>query len=409
MFSSENKQPKPIAEPGLYGQPHQVPTTGLYGTPRTQQQIQRDYGQMTDADAATGNAERATLRRDNLISQIPGPSQSMLAARAQMPIPATGPIAATPGPISALAQQTQQPGGQAAVRRADAAATPYQDPLAGMKVSDTSVSGIKRIDGGSSPLFTNIDPAQAVSEMKGGTFNTMPAAAFMALSPSASNEMSQMLQAAAARGDEEALRNYYQRNGGTWRGQTAQQSRDEALYKQAQELLAGNSRSGKARGAQLIQTLAAAQMERDKTAATSQNAQAEREAAADATAPAREGQQLQNQHTRMMQDLQQRALAGDRQAAVLLQQLSGKPDQRTSLISDLAKAYVSAATQAAGMGAKPQPFDQILSQIMPVFEQGNANPTAPSLTTDQRAIAIRDNPQMTRAQKLAALRELGYK
>lgn len=407
MFSSENKQPKPIAEPGLYGQPHQVPTTGLYGTPRTQQQIQRDYGQMTDADAATGNAERATLRRDNLISQIPGPSQSMLAARAQMPIPATGPIAAMAAGLQR--SLTHQPGAQAAVRRADAAATPYQDPLAGMKVSDTSVSGIKRIDGGSSPLFTNIDPAQAVSEMKGGTFNTMPAAAFTSKSPAMSREVSQALQAAAARGDFAAIQQHYQKNGGTWQGQTAAQAQEADLFRRANELLAGKSKSGRAQGAQLIQTLAAAQMERDKTAATSQNAQAEREAAADATAPAREGQQLQNQHTRMMQDLQQRALAGDRQAAVLLQQLSGKPDQRTSLISDLAKAYVSAATQAAGMGAKPQPFDQILSQIMPVFEQGNANPTAPSLTTDQRAIAIRDNPQMTRAQKLAALRELGYK
>jgi len=350
--------------------PRPVPTTGLYGTPRTQQQIQRDYGQMTDADAANNNAERANIRRENLISQIPLPAQPTSPAASRL---AKGPAAA-PGPISALAQQTQQPGGQAAVRRADAAATPYQDPLAGMKVSDTSVSGIKRVDGGSSPLFTNIDPAQAVSEMKGGTFNTMPAAAFTALSPSASNEMSQALQAAAARGDEEALRNYYQRNGGTWRGQTAAQAQEADLFRRANELLAGKSKSGRAQGALLIQTLAAAQMERDKTAATSKNAQAERDAAAAATAPAQEGQRIQNESARMMQDLTQKAIAGDAKALAQLQSLSGKGNPQADMLAKVAEAYVKGAAQ--GMGTGPD-FATLWQQIQPFMQQvtGGAQPT----------------------------------
>ena len=103
---------------------------------------------------------------------------------------------------------------------------PMQGPALGMRVSPTSAPEIKRIDnapGLNSPLFTNLPTGQAVSEMQGGTVNTMPAAAFQSAGPAASREVSAALQAAAARGDWDAVRGFYQRDGGTWQGRTAEQ------------------------------------------------------------------------------------------------------------------------------------------------------------------------------------------
>jgi len=107
---------------------------------------------------------------------------------------------------------------------------PNQGPATGMSVRPTSAQGISRIDnatGLKSPLFTNLPPGQAVSEMQGGTVNTVPAAAMMAAGPATSRATSAALQAAAARGDWDAVRGFYQQNGGTWQGRTAQQDADE--------------------------------------------------------------------------------------------------------------------------------------------------------------------------------------
>jgi hypothetical protein len=95
-----------------------------------------------------------------------------------------------------------------------------------MSVRPTSAEGINRIDnapGLKSPLFTNLPTGQAVSEMQGGTVNTLPAAGFSAGGPAASRGVSAALQAAAARGDWDAVRGFYQRNGGTWQGRTSEQ------------------------------------------------------------------------------------------------------------------------------------------------------------------------------------------
>lgn len=107
---------------------------------------------------------------------------------------------------------------------------PNQGPATGMSVRPTSAQGISRIDnapGLKSPLFTNLPAGQAVSEMQGGTVNTVPAAAMMAAGPATSRATSAALQAAAARGDWDAVRGFYQQNGGTWQGRTAQQDADE--------------------------------------------------------------------------------------------------------------------------------------------------------------------------------------
>ena len=149
--------------------------------------------------------------------------------------------AAAPQPVAAPPAATQPsaapgtPAGDpqaapAAARPAPAAAAPTQQPMQGpalgMRVSPTSAPEIKRIDGApglNSPLFTNLPTGQAVSEMQGGTVNTLPAAGFSAGGPAASRGVSAALQAAAARGDWDAVRGFYQRNGGTWQGRTSEQ------------------------------------------------------------------------------------------------------------------------------------------------------------------------------------------
>ena len=122
---------------------------------------------------------------------------------------------------------------------------PMQGPALGMRVSPTSAPEIKRIDnapGLNSPLFTNLPTGQAVSEMQGGTVNTMPAAAFQSAGPAASREVSAALQAAAARGDWDAVRGFYQRDGGTWQGRTAEQ--DAADNQGPRGAAIGSSRYG---------------------------------------------------------------------------------------------------------------------------------------------------------------------
>lgn len=245
---------------------------------------------------------------------------------------------------------------------------PAANPLAGMRVSDTSVSGIKRVDGGSSPLFTNIDPAQAVQEMQGGTVNTLPASAFTNRSPGDSAAVSAALQAAAARGDFEAVRNYYQQNGGTWLGRTAEQDREAALGAQAQELLAGKSRTGRQQGAGLLQQLMQLQQSREDAAARS---------AADTAA--REGQQLQNQQSQMMLELTRKAIGGDQEALKQLQALQGKSPKtpQSEALLEILKAYTTG--QATALPGSGVPINQVLQDVGPLLQMlgGQAPAAAP--------------------------------
>lgn len=242
------------------------------------------------------------------------------------------------------------------------------NPLAGMRVSNTSVSDIKRVDGGSSPLFTNIDPAQAVQEMRGGTVNTLPASAFTGRSPGDSAAISGALQAAAARGDFNAIRNYYQQNGGTWQGRTAEQDREAALGTKAQELLAGESHTGRQQGAGLLQQLMQLQQSRERATAQSE-----------ADAPAREGQQLQNQQAQMMMDLTRKAIGGDREALKQLQALQGKNPKtpQSEALLEILKAYTQG--QATALPGSGVPINQVLQDVGPLLQMlgGQAPAAAP--------------------------------
>lgn len=85
-------------------------------------------------------------------------------------------------------------------------------------------NGVTRIDlAGKSPLFTNLDPETAVGQMSGNPVGVIPAGASPFGGGAPAGEVSAALQAAAARGDWDAVRQHYQRGGGTWQGKTAAQ------------------------------------------------------------------------------------------------------------------------------------------------------------------------------------------
>ena len=183
--------------------------SGLYGTPRTQEQVQADTG-------LPGYQDR--------VNAIPGPNDNDLAGMARVNArfkPGVPPPAQAPATPAAALQQARQ-------NYTFAQPDPREmGPAPGMSVRNTSVPGINRIDkapGLNSPLFTNLPTGEAISGMQGGTVNTIPASAMRSAGPQTSAAVSGALQAAAARGDWDAVRSFYQRDGGTWQGRTAEQA-----------------------------------------------------------------------------------------------------------------------------------------------------------------------------------------
>ena len=113
------------------------------------------------------------------ISFLPEPeAERQLRARgvgAGSPTASSAPTTAAPSQQQAPEQQAPQ---QSAPAGYDFTPDPNQGPALGMRVRDTSVQGVRRIDnapGLNSPLFTNLPTGQAVSQMQGGAVNTIPA------------------------------------------------------------------------------------------------------------------------------------------------------------------------------------------------------------------------------------------
>ena len=284
--TTQEQQPSPTTfsslqrEPNIprSGQPRQMPqgepigTSGVVGGFRAAgqraaagvqsaadqvAQAGRDFvagGQAMTDQAATASGALNYLNRGDPVRDAIGAVGGVFSRSAQQarqadygatgaPSPAApAPEQSTPPPVAqpapaATTQATSTPTAPASAPAAQGARAgygftpdPMQGPAQGMRVSPTSAQGISRIDnatGLKSPLFTNLPASQAVSEMQGGTVNTVPAAAMMAAGPATSRATSAALQAAAARGDWDAVRGFYQQNGGTWQGRTAQQDADE--------------------------------------------------------------------------------------------------------------------------------------------------------------------------------------
>lgn len=137
---------------------------------------------------------------------------------------------AVPQPVAAPAAQQQAaapaptPAKPApAVQGAEKAPARTIESLA-YTTKDTSVPGVQRIDQkGQAPLFTNLEPAAAVAEMKGNPIGIVPAGASPFGGSGGGADVSAALQAAAERGDWASIQRYYQQGGGTWQGRTAEQ------------------------------------------------------------------------------------------------------------------------------------------------------------------------------------------
>lgn len=150
---------------------------------------------------------------------------SMAAPRDALGTFLTGKVAAAAAP--------NQKGAQAPTAEAPAPGTPEAPTSAAEKPARApgllsrpvpGTDGVVRIDGaGKSPLFTNLDPTLAAEQMRGNPVGVIPAGASPFGGGGLAGEVGAALQAAAARGDWDAVRQHYQRNGGTWQGKTAAQ------------------------------------------------------------------------------------------------------------------------------------------------------------------------------------------
>lgn len=272
----------------------------------------------------------------------------------------------TGGPISQMAQAAQP------------------DPMAGMRVSDTSVAGVRRVDGGSSPLFTNLDPALAVGQMRGGTLNTLPAASFGAGRGPVSTAAQQMQQ------QPEQGPTVGMIGGGTTDAQAALQQQIQNLMG-AMEGQMGRGRAGRNTMNALtsqFQAITGAQQGLERLNADQANnaagldmrqqelaqriAEGQQRLGLDQQrlgleAPGAQGQVLQNQQSQMMLELTRKAIGGDGEALKQLQALQGKEPKnpQVGLLQELMKAWAQGSASGMGNG---MPLATMLQEAGPILQ-----------------------------------------
>ena len=270
---------------------------------------------------------------------------------------------------------------------------PAANPLAGMRVSDTSMPDIKRVDGGSSPLFTNIDPAQAVQEMRGGTVNTLPASSFMVKGGATSQ---------LAQGDPQGPSVGIIRNSDTTAGAGLQKMFQD--YMRSMQSQAGRGRAGRNEMSELtkqFQAMTGAQLGEGRLGADQGNNAAtqalrQQELSQRATSDQQrlgldqqrlaldtfgaEGQQLQNQQAQMMMDLTRKAIGGDQDALRQLQALQGKNPKtpQSEALLEILKAYTTG--QATALPGSGVPITQVMQDVAPLLQMlgGQAPAAAPA-------------------------------
>jgi hypothetical protein len=312
--------------------------------------------------------------------------------------------------------ETPQPGQQAELRRADLAGrqaavqsilgkelgtggpisqmaqAAQPDPMAGMRVSDTSVAGVRRVDGGSSPLFTNLDPALAVGQMRGGTLNTLPAASFGAGRGPVSTAAQQMQQ------QPEQGPTVGMIGGGTTDAQAALQQQIKNLMGSMERQM-GRGRAGRNTMNALIsqfQAITGAQQGLERLNADQANnaagldmrqqelaqriAEGQQRLGLDRQrlgleAPGAQGQMLQNQQSQMMLELTRKAIGGDGEALKQLQALQGKEPKnpQLGLLTELIKAWGQGAASGMGNG---MPLATMLQEAGPILQMALGMPGA---------------------------------
>lgn len=272
----------------------------------------------------------------------------------------------TGGPISQMAQAAQP------------------DPMAGMRVSDTSVAGVRRVDGGSSPLFTNLDPALAVGQMRGGTMNTLPAASFGAGRGPVSTAAQQMQQ------QPEQGPTVGMIGGGTTDAQAALQQQIQNLMG-AMEGQMGRGRAGRNTMNALtsqFQAITGAQQGLERLNADQANnaagldmrqqelaqriAEGQQRLGLDQQrlgleVPGAQGQMLQNQQSQLMLELTRKAIGGDGEALKQLQALQGKEPKnpQVGLLQELMKAWAQGSASGMGNG---MPLAAMLQEAGPILQ-----------------------------------------
>lgn len=236
--------------------------------------------QAQDVAVRAGGLPQAQQGNSSLVDQIPSDEENasyVKAARA-----ARNPVATPPAtPQTALGQFR---GASADRQVGDLARTITGSGLYGRTVQDTSVPDITRVNGGSSPLFTNVDPATAVDQMRGGTVNSMD---FNAGNAS-------LAKANAIRSGMGALQDQINFNAG--QGASRQMSQDEIIRgmlaspsrtdrQLAMQYLTGANNEGLQQGGAMQRAQLNADVEREKIKAGSGLTQAQTELAkAQATA-----------------------------------------------------------------------------------------------------------------------------
>lgn len=276
----------------------------------------------------------------------------------------------------------------------------------------TSAPSVQRIDQkGQAPLFTNLDPAAAVAEMKGNPIGVVPAGANPFGSSTGSADVSAALQAAAARGDWDAIRNHYQQNGGTWQGKTSDDGARGQLLKALTTVQPGRDNLS-SRQAQLLTSLLTGERAADTQALTAQGQLLL------ALTQASLGQQQVNQHKALQDLMTQYSAESDpaRQADIARKILvmQGKDPRgdtelqksRNALVAEAVKAYTSSPLPPAGPDGKPLTLDAFVQQTLQAA--GGAQPATPAVPKGAAEVKARfAGGQITREQALAELKKLG--
>lgn len=250
--------------------------------------------------------------------------------------------------------------------------------------------------------------------VSGGTVSTVPASAFTTRTPADSRAVSEALQAAAARGDWDAIRQHYQSGdgqgaqtgpkggaiGGSAEAEAQQRNEmfarwgaDSALFKlgigkpgkreaetaqlaiqQYADLANRNAKQG-----EQADTVGLAQQELTQRAAENQQQSAVEHAKLAQGQPAAAGQQLQNQQAQMMMDLTRKAIGGDQEALKQLQALQGKSPKtpQSEALLEILKAYTTG--QATALPGSGVPITQVMQDVSPLLQMlgGQAPAAAP--------------------------------
>lgn len=299
--------------------------------------------------------------------------------------------------VSPMVQPELPQGAEKAPRQADAAPA--------YSASDTSVPGVQRINQkGQAPLFTNLEPAQAVAEMKGNPIGIVPAGASPFGSSTGSTDVSAALQAAAARGDWKAIEQHYQRNGGTWQGKTADDSARGQLLKALTTTQPGRDNLS-AKQAQLLTSFLSGDQENDIKRQTAQASLLEslgrRDLGALQLSQQKQLQGLQQQYLSEADPAKRDALA---KQLLILQGKDPRQDNQEALkaqiglIGDLAKAYATNPPLSAD-GKTPLSFeDFIRTGLQLAGGASSARQATPSAAVPSAAVAhLKANPQFANA------------